>query len=251
VTGGRVLPIRESNNRRQRSDTPFSIQRRIAADRVISRSAAHLSTRVTSSRDTRIARTGSRPVAGLPRFLGNTFFLDLDIFLVIPTARTHPRGEALFPRLENVRRNFSRSSSPLGSMVPRRCCAALNRMVVLSPPTGHGRRAPVRQTDARTGALFLARDGRLWRRRLGDVARQHQRRRGNSRKYSGGRAEGSMSKGHRADLRTSNDSLRSVMAPRGDRGAWPLGLARSRSVQNSNSKPSPTNAGMRGRDRQD
>lgn len=66
----------------QRSDTPFSIQRRMAADRVIARSAAHASIRLTRSRGRRIARTGSRPVAGLPLFFGNTFLLDPAMFLV-------------------------------------------------------------------------------------------------------------------------------------------------------------------------
>jgi hypothetical protein len=72
----------------QRSSTPFSIQRLIAADRVIPRSAAHASTRRTRSRGSLIASTGSRPVAGRPRFFGNTFLLDCAIFLVIPIRRS-------------------------------------------------------------------------------------------------------------------------------------------------------------------
>ena len=109
----------------QLSDTPFSIQRRMAADRVIARSAAHASTRLISSRGSRIARTGSRPVAGLPLFFGNTFLLDRAMFLVIPLlpwgccppSGGQPGGRGPVVGVGRPRPRLSRASGALGSVL--------------------------------------------------------------------------------------------------------------------------------------
>ena len=68
---------------RQRSESPFSIQRRMAAERVMSRSAAQSSTASTRAVGNRKVKTGYCPVAGRPGRFRNTDFVDFVMVLVL------------------------------------------------------------------------------------------------------------------------------------------------------------------------
>jgi len=104
--------------------SPSSTSRRMASERsgLSVCLAAQASTFSRNSDESRIAVTGSRPVAGLPLFFRTTFLRDAFIFLVLPKEATTTRGTGLrngSPRsvLESFRDHDGRADHVGGALL--------------------------------------------------------------------------------------------------------------------------------------